>query len=90
MSREIYLQMTYRRGKPLAGYVCLPREDGDCVARSHRASEGLVVDYAADGRPIGIEILSPSLVSIDAINKLLADLHCSNMTEAELAPLLIA
>jgi hypothetical protein len=84
----MYLEMTYRHGKPLAGYIHLPRRDGDRVARSQKAAPGLVVDYAADGRPIGLEITSPATVSLQAINELLLTLHQQTLTEAELAPLL--
>ncbi len=88
MTREIYLEMTYRRGKPLAAYLHLPRKEGDKVVRSRKAAAGLVVDYAADDRPIGVEITSPSGVSLESINKLLAALHQQALSQEELAPLL--
>ena len=88
MTRETYLEMTYRQGRPLAGYLYLPRREGDRVARSQKAAPGLVVDYAADGRPIGLEITSPSRVSFQAINDLLLSLHQPTVTEEELSPLL--
>ena len=88
MSKEIYLEMTYRHGKPLAGYLYLPRKEGDRVVRSQQAAPGLVVDHASDGRPIGVEITSPSAVSLQAINKLLVDLHQQTLAQEELAPLL--
>ena len=88
MKQETYLEMTYRRGKPMAGYIYLPGRDGDRVIRSAEAEAGLVIDYAEDGRAIGIEIVSPSLVSLEAINKLMAKLHLQNMSKEELAPLL--
>ena len=88
MTREIYLEMTYRHGKPLAGYLCLPRKEGDRVSRSHKAAPGLVVDYAADDWPIGVEITSPSTVSLETINKLLTTLHVQTLGAEELAPLL--
>ena len=88
MTREIYLEMTYRRGKPLAGYIYLPRQDGDKAFRSKKVGVGLVVDYASDGRPIGVEITSPTSVSLRAINELLVSLRQRTLTEAEIAPLL--
>lgn len=90
MSRGIYLQMSYWRGKRMAGYLYLPRQDGDRAVRSREAGPGLVVDYAADGRPIGIEITAPSVVTAEAINALLAELHQEAMGVEELAPLLTA
>ena len=88
MSKEIYLEMTYRHGRPLAGYLYLPRQEGDRAVRSDKAAPGLVVDYASDGRPIGVEIASPSSVSLQAINELLTNLHQQTLKEEELAPLL--
>ena len=87
MTRNAYLELTYRRGKLLAGYLYLPRKDDDEVVRSHKAADGLVVDYSADDRPIGIEIVSPAIVSVDMICQLLKDLHCKDVSRAELAPL---
>ena len=58
------------------------------MGRSQKASQGLVVDYSSDGRPIGIEIVSPSIATPGAIMVLLQELHCEEVSEAELAPLL--
>jgi len=88
MSNDTYLEITYRHGKPLAGYLHLPRRDGDRAVRSQKHPGGLVVDYAEDGRPIGIEITSPSSASPETINDLLEQLHISSVGEQELAPLL--
>jgi len=65
----------------------LPRREGDWACRSRKAAEGLVVDYAEDGRPIGIEIVSPSIVTVEAVNRVLADLRQDAIEAEELAPL---
>ncbi|MDY7009898.1 MAG: DUF2283 domain-containing protein [Planctomycetota bacterium] len=90
MTRDIYLEITYRHGKALAGYLYLAKSSDDKVVRSQKVSPGLVVDYGADGKPIGIEITSPSTVSAQAINELLAELHQQTLDKAELAPLLVS
>jgi hypothetical protein len=82
-----YLEITYRRGKALAGYLYLPREAGDRSERSEKHAAGLVVDYAADGRPIGIEITTPARVTLADINELLVSLDQPTLTEQDLAPL---
>jgi hypothetical protein len=87
MTEPVYLELTYRDGKPFAGYLWLPRRPGDAAARSRKAAAGLVVDYAEDGRPIGIEIVSPSHVSPSDMKALLAELHCDWVSEKVLAPL---
>ena len=88
MSEGVYLELTYRHGKMFAGYLHLPRRDGDRAVRSRKVGPGLVVDYADDGRAIGIEIVSPSTVSVDEINTLLAELDQQALGADELAPLL--
>ena len=80
--------MTYRRGKALAGYLYLPRKNRDSVHHSKETAQSLVVDYAEDGRPIGIEIVDPAGASFERINELLAELHQRALAKEELAPLL--
>jgi hypothetical protein len=51
------LQITYRRGRFLAAYLSLLRRAGDKSVRT-LVREPFVVDFAADGRAMGIEILA--------------------------------
>lgn len=85
-----YLEVTYLRGKPLAAYLYLHRQPGDAVARSEPIDDVLVVDRAADGRPIGIEILDPKAVTLERLNELLRSLHQAEIEDRELAPLQVA
>lgn len=87
MSRDAYLELTYRRGRLLAGYLHLPRQDGDRAHHSKKVAPGLVADFAADGRPIGLEIVSPSQASAETINAALSDLRLATLTKEDLAPL---
>ena len=73
--RNRYLEITFRNGKPLAAYLYLPRQGADTSARTVRCEEGLLIDFAADGRAIGIEITVPSKVSLEAVNRALAGVH---------------
>jgi uncharacterized protein YuzE len=84
---ESYLEVTFRHGRPLAAYYYLPRRSGDRSHRTQRAGSGLLVDYAKDGRPLGIEITAPTRTSLAAINKLLRELGAKPMKRAEIAPL---
>jgi len=54
--KHSYLEVTYRKGRPLAAYYYLPRRDGDRSERTESVDGGLLVDFSSDGRPIGIEI----------------------------------
>lgn len=60
---ERSLQVTYRKGRPFAAYLHLAHATGEKSARTVPSPDGLlVVDYAANGQPIGVEITSPHVV----------------------------
>jgi len=82
-----YLEITYRRGKPLAAYLYLARREGDRAANSEPVDDQFVIDRSADGRPIGVEIVDPASVSAEALNQLLISLDQSPLPAADLAPL---
>lgn len=86
-SNGSYLEVTFRHGRPVAAYLYLPRRARDRSVRTRRATPGLVVDLAADGRAIGIEITAPSRVTVTALNRVLRSLGQSPLTRADLAPL---
>ena len=88
--KQRYLEVTYRNGKMLAAYLYLPRNPDDKAARSERREGGLVIDYAPDGRAIGIEFTSPGHISLDALNGVLSVVNQAPITSAELAPLAVA
>lgn len=85
--RDAYLQVTFRGGRPFAAYYYLPRGAHDASARTERAEPGLVIDFAADDRPIGIEITAPARLTVEAFNRVLARLGFPAVEADELAPL---
>lgn len=86
--RSASLQITYRRGKPYVAYLYLPRKESEPVSSTARFSEELVIDYGQDGKPIGIEIVSPGYVTSAEIKALLAYLKLDADLLTELAPVL--
>ena len=50
----------------------------------------LVIDFASDGRPIGIEITDPHAVTLDRLNAELHRLRESPLPDAEFQPLRVA
>jgi uncharacterized protein YuzE len=88
MSRP-YLEVTYRLGKPLAAYLYLERRPGDKAANTQRRGE-LLVDLAADGRPIGIEFTSIVGVDLAAVNRILLEARHAAVSAGDLAPLTAA
>lgn len=87
---ETYLEVTFRRGRPIAAYYYLPRKRGQKSHRTRRIEPGLVIDLSRDGQPIGIEITAPSKVSVASLNRVLTKLGLSWVTRVELSPLLAA
>jgi hypothetical protein len=85
--KESYLEITFRHGRPLAAYLYLPREGSAKSARTEQAAPGLLVDFAAEGRPIGLEITAPGKVTAATINRVLASLGLAPLPDADLAPL---
>ena len=88
--QQSYLEVTFRHGKPIAGYYYLPRRPGQKSYRTERLSAGLLVDYSRSGRPIGIEIASPTELSLTALNRVLRRLGQDAIRRVEIAPLLAA
>lgn len=88
--KQRYLEVTFRNGQPLAGYLYLPRKPGDTSARTTGQAESLLIDFAADGRAIGIEIAAPGKVSLEVLNHALATVNQDPVTADEMGPLAAA
>jgi hypothetical protein len=88
--RERYLEVTFRKGKPLAAYLHLPRAMGVRSARTEQMAPGILVDFAASGEPLGLEITAPGQVAVEQINTVLRALGLTTITAEELAPLKVA
>jgi hypothetical protein len=81
-----YLEITYRQGKPFAAYLYLDRRPGDIFARTERHGSWLV-DFAADGRAIGVEFTDVGAVNVAELNRVLAAAHQPALSIADLKPL---
>ena len=85
---ERSLQVTYRKGKAFAAYLHLSHQTGEKSAKTVPSSDGLlVVDYAQDDKPIGVEITAPAAVPLDRLNRLLADLGETPLNEHDYVPM---
>src|SRR5215471_2215418 len=83
-----FLEITYRKGRPLAAYLYLARKPGDKAGRTERQKRGLLIDYTDDGRPIGVEITAPTKITLASLNEALSLAHQDPVTADDLAPLL--
>lgn len=81
-----HLEITYRNGRPAKAYLTLPRRRGDRAERTIPHGV-LLVDYAIDGRPIGIEIESVSHATIPKLRALLTELGVKGVDANDLSPL---
>jgi hypothetical protein len=79
-----YLEISFRRGRPFAAYLhcSTPRP----AASSRQIGVGLVVDLAADGAVLGVEITDPQHTAATAVAAALAPLGV-DVTLLDLAPL---
>ena len=87
MSQDTYLEVTFRNGRPFAAYLYLPRRPGEKSHGTRQVEPGMVVDFARGGKPIGIEITAPSLVTPTSLNRLLKELGLPPIKRTDLAPL---
>jgi uncharacterized protein YuzE len=85
--RGRYLEVTFRRGRPLAAYLYLPRKAGEKSVRTVPMGHGLMVDYDANGVPIGVEITAPGHVTVEQVDELLRRLGFEGTEPDELSPL---
>lgn len=85
-----YLQVTYRRGRPFAAYLHLERKPDDRAARSEQSEHGIVIDFTADDRPIGVEFTAPAEVTLAILNGILTKLHQEPLVAEDLIPLAAA
>jgi len=81
------LQVTYRKGKPFAAYIYLQRKLGLKSARTERVSSEILIDYAADDTPLGVEIVSPGHVTLEEINEAFDRIGLAHPEPRDLEPL---
>ena len=82
------LVVTYMRGYAVVAYLYL-RDLGpdDKVAKSREVRRGLVVDFAADGTPFGLEIINPGDNTPEELLEVLAEVSATGVTAEDLGPL---
>ena len=85
--RDRYLEITFRNGRPLAAYLYFPGMVRARSVRTEKIRKGLLVDYEAEGHPIGLEITAPNEVTSDQINEVLRELDVPLLDPEELDPL---
>lgn len=88
MSPDVrYLRVSYRDGKAYAAYFYLSSRGNRRSVRVELEEPSLVIDFDAQERPLGIEILAPWMTTADHLNRVLSRLGLPLATPQELAPL---
>jgi hypothetical protein len=65
----------------------LSHQTGEKSAKTGPSADGLlVIDYAQDGKAIGVEITAPTAVPLKRLNRLLGDLGDAPMNEPDYLP----
>jgi len=88
--KTLSIQITYRKGKPLAAYIYLPHEPGNKSVRCEELQPGLIVDFDAEGKALGIEVITPTATSIDEVHQVFEKLGLEHPDPTDLQPLLAA
>ena len=88
--KDRYLEVTFLKGKALAAYLHLPHATGTKSVRTEEAAAGILVDFAASGEPIGLELTVPAQIAVEQINAVLDKLGLAAIAPEELAPLKVA
>ncbi len=87
---DVYLEVTYRDGRPWVAYLYLPRKKKEESDHCLEVEPDMVLDINKEGRLIGIELLAPELVTLEAVNGVLEEYRLEPLKKSALAPLLAA
>lgn len=88
MLKHPFLEVTYRKGKPFAGYLHLSGTPTEEPCRTEEVRPGILVDIGGDGEVLGVEFLSPGSVTLDDIQAIDQHLHGVSLPAEDLHPIL--
>jgi hypothetical protein len=85
--KQPYLEVTFRKGRPIAAYLYLRRRTGAKVAKTVEIRPHIQVDYTASGEPMGVELIAPDAVDIISMNEVLSEIGVPGIDADDLRPL---
>jgi uncharacterized protein YuzE len=85
--KQRYLEVTFRKGKPFAAYLYLPRAAGAHATQTLDGGHGVRIDLDERGGLLGLEITAPSAVTVGELNAVLARYGIAALNDEEWAPL---
>jgi hypothetical protein len=81
------LEVTFRRGRPMAAYLRLVRTGHGTVKETKEVFPSLFVDLSETGKPLGVEILAFDARTLDRVNEVLGSLGYPVLSADELDPI---
>ena len=88
MLRHPFLEVTYRKGRPLAGYLHLRGAPPDERCRTEEIRPCVLVDIGGDGEGVGIEFLSPGSVTVEDVEAIGRRFRGVEVPTEDLAPIM--
>lgn len=88
MLKHPFLEVTYRKGKPFAGYLYLSETPPHEPCRTEEVRPGVLVDIGSDGEALGIEFLSPGSVTPEDLRAIERHLHGVAVPTEDLDPIM--
>ena len=85
----ISLEVTYWQGQPLVAYYYLASTAPRLCARTMLVDDTMLVDFDAEGRVLGVELLEPLRLPRGALDRLLVSLGLPRTGPSDLLPLLM-
>ena len=89
MLRRPFLEVTYRKGKPFAGYLYLRESSSLPICRTEEVRPGILLDIGADGQVLGIEFLYPGRVTPEDLEAIGEYLREADVPVADITPVLV-
>jgi uncharacterized protein YuzE len=80
------LTISYRHGEPYAAYLTFPHPSRSKVYRTRELDTEILVDFARDGRPLGIEMLDPRHATLTRLNRVMRRLRLPPLTRESVRP----
>ena len=88
MLKHPFLEITYRKGKPFAGYLYLSEARSQERCRTEEIRPGVLVDVAEDGAVLGIEFLAPGCVTPEDVQAIARRVRGVQVPAEDLEPIM--
>ncbi len=82
------LTISYRGGEPYAAYLTLAHPLKAKVYRTRALENEILVDFARDGQPLGIELLDPRRTTLTRLNRIMRRLRLPPLRQEMVRPLM--